>query len=355
MKKNKWLLLVSILFVVSIALIARGGNDTDDESANDTNEETTHVEEANDNEMTEKLTLRMGYVMSETSPTHEAVEQFAANIAERTDGMIEIKPFPNSTLGSDAEVLEQAKLGDPVIAYNNPSGLEDMAPDLSILGGPFLVEDWDELKKVIESEFMEEQEQLLLDNGLQVLAFNWYFGARHVISDREVVMPDDLNGAKVRSAPLPMWEETIKAMGASPTSLEWAEVYPGLQQGVIVGAEAPLETLYTSKLHEVADHVSLTGHFKQVNGWLMSAEVFSSLSEDYQNILLEEAQKAGELVAERVIEQEAEFLQLLEEEGVTITEADVDVFKDATEGVYDILSDSWSEGTYERVKEIIEN
>lgn len=355
MKKfHRKFMLLGFVFILALIMYGCG---SDDAAESSTDEETTQETESSENggELTEKLTLRMGYVMSETSPTHEAVEQFAERIAERTDGMIEIVPFPNSTLGSDAEVLEQAKIGDPVIAYNNPSGLQDIVPDLSILGGPFLVEDWSELKKVIDSEFMEEQEKILQENGLRVLAFNWYFGARHVISDRPVETPEDLNGAQIRSAPLPMWEETIKAMGASPTSLEWAEVYPGLQQGVIVGAEAPLETLYTSKLHEVADHLSLTGHFKQVNGWLMSEEIFSSLPEEYQQILIEEAQKAGELVSESVIEQEEEFLQKLQDEGVTVTNPDVEAFKEATEKVYDILSDSWSEGTYERVKEIIEN
>ncbi|MFS0575594.1 C4-dicarboxylate TRAP transporter substrate-binding protein [Sporosarcina sp. 179-K 3D1 HS] len=303
----------------------------------------------------EKLKLRMGYVMAEGSPTHQSAKQFAENVAERTNGMIEIELFPNSTLGSDADVLEQAKLGTPVIAYNNPSGLQDMAPDLSVLGGPFLVEDWNQLQKVINSDFMEEQEALLQEKGLRVLAFNWYFGGRHVISDRVVEIPEDLKGAKVRSSPLPMWQETIKAMGANPTSLEWAEVYPGLEQGIIVGAEAPLETLYSSKIHEVADHISLTGHFKQVNGWLMSEDVFSSLPEEYQKILLEEAVAAGELATQTTIDKENEYEQKLKDEGVTITQPDVNAFKDATSGVYDILSENWSEGTYERVKEIIGN
>lgn len=340
MKNNKLIILLGLVMAFSVVLVGCGENGNAEESNGETNE---------------KITMRMGYVMSETSPTHEAVQQFADAVAERTDGMLEIQPFPNSTLGSDNEVLEQAKLGNPVIAYNNPSGLEDIVPDLSILGGPFLVEDWDELKKVIDSDFMKEQEEILQENGLRVLAFNWYFGARHVISDREVLQPEDLNGAKIRSSPLPMWEETIKAMGANPTSLEWAEVYPGLQQGVIVGAEAPLETLYTSKLHEVADHLSLTGHFKQVNGWFMSEDVFSSLPEEYQDILLEEAKEAGELVSQSVIEQEEEFLQKLKDEGVTVSEPDVNAFKEATNKVYDILGDNWSEGTYDLVKEIIEN
>src|SRR5690625_88870 len=345
MKKNK-IIILNILFILSIIMFGCSGNKSNSEGASNS--------EATDEKMGEKLIIRMGYVMSETSPTHEAVQQFAKNVNEKTDSMIEIQPFPNSTLGSDAEVLEQAKLCDPVIAYNNPSGLQDIVPDLSVLGGPFLVDDWIGLKKVVDSDFMNRQEEILQENGLKVLAFNWYFGARHVISDREVEKPEDLNGAKIRSAPLPVWEETIKAMGASPTSLEWAEVYPGLQQGVIVGAEAPLETLYTSKLHEVADHLSLTGHFKQVNGWLMGEEVFNSIPDEYQKILIEEAISAGDLVSEKVIEQEEEFLQKLEDEGVTITEPDIDEFKKATDKVYDILADDWSEGTYEEIKAILE-
>ncbi|KYG89301.1 hypothetical protein A0U40_10910 [[Bacillus] sp. KCTC 13219] len=342
--KRKYALLVSLILVLVLAVVGCGNSENGSSSNG----------ESGNGSKGEKLVLRMGYVMAENSPTHEAVQEFAKNVAERTDGMIEIQPFPNSTLGSDSDVLEQAKLGTPVIAYNNPSGLSDIVPDLSILGGPFLVDDWNQLSKVINSDFMKEQEATLQENGLRVLAFNWYFGARHVISDREVKTPADLKGAKIRSSPLPMWEETIKAMGGSPTSLEWAEVYPGLEQGVIVGAEAPLETIYTSKLHEVANHISLTGHFKQVNGWLMSEKVFSSLSEEHQKILLEEAKSVGEKLTQLTIEKEKEYEQKLKDEGVTITEPDVDAFKEATLKVYDILSSSWSQGVYEKVKNEIE-
>ena len=98
---------------------------------------------------------------------------------------------------------------------------------------------------------------------------------RHVISDKGYPSPAEIKGKKVRVPPNPMWVETFKSMGAVPTPLQWSEVYSGLSQGVVDAAEAPLSTLYGSKLFEVKKVVTLTGHFKAVTG-VGIGESFSS-------------------------------------------------------------------------------
>jgi len=343
---------VSTLLIAMLAVTAAGcGSNGASNASGDAGAQTAP---AGESKLKEKLVLRMGHVMTETEPSHQAALEFAKKVEERTNGDIKVQVFPNSTLGSDPEVMEQAKLGNPMIAYTNPTYLVDMAKDLSIIGGPFLVNNWDELKKIIDSDFMKEQEEILKNNDLRVLAFNWYFGSRHVITNKEIKTPEDLNGVKLRSQPNPLVEETIKAMGAIPTPMAWAEVYPGIEQKVIEGAEAPFSTLYSSKLHEVATSISKTGHFSQVNGWVMSEKIFSSLPQEYQEILLEEAKAAGEKMSQETIKQSEEFEKKLIEEGVKIVEPDIEAFREATKVVYKNLEQSWTPGLYDRIQKILE-
>ncbi len=63
---------------------------------------------------------------------------------------------------------------------------------------------------------------------------------------------------------------------------------------MVAAAEAPLGSLWGSKLHEVKSTLSMTGHFTAWVNVIMSEEFFQSLPEDLQAIILEEAQKAGE-------------------------------------------------------------
>ncbi|HZG79395.1 MAG TPA: C4-dicarboxylate TRAP transporter substrate-binding protein [Brevibacillus sp.] len=345
---------VSTLLIAMLAVTAAGCGSNGAGSTGSGTGAGAQTGAAGESKLKEKLVLRMGHVMTETEPSHQAALEFAKKVEERTNGDIKVQVFPNSTLGSDPEVMEQAKLGNPMIAYTNPTYLVDMAKDLSIIGGPFLVNDWEELKKIIDSDFMKEQEEILKNNDLRVLAFNWYFGSRHVITNKEIKTPEDLNGVKVRSQPSPLVEETIKAMGAIPTPMAWAEVYPGIEQKVIEGAEAPFSTLYSSKLHEVATSISKTGHFSQVNGWVMSEKIFSSLPQEYQEILLEEAKAAGEKMSQETIKQSEEFEQKLIAEGVKIVEPDIEAFREATKVVYKNLEQSWTPGLYDRIQKILE-
>ena len=49
-------------------------------------------------------------------------------------------------------------------------------------------------------------------------------------------------------------------LGASPTPINFGEVYSALQTGVVDGQENPLVLIDTAKLYEVQKYCSLTNH-----------------------------------------------------------------------------------------------
>lgn len=52
------------------------------------------------------LVLTLAHGLSETHTVHIAMTQFADEVAEKTDGRIQVKIFPNGQLGSENENLE---------------------------------------------------------------------------------------------------------------------------------------------------------------------------------------------------------------------------------------------------------
>lgn len=337
--KKRLFITVTCLFLV-LALYGCGNNE----------------EGATSEENGETITLNMSHMYTENEPGHKGAVQFAEKVNERSDGMIEIIVHPNATLGSDPDVTEQAQMGGNVIVYSNPSYLIDYSSDIGILSAPFLAENWEEMTKVVQSDFMDEQKEIFSENGLRLLDFSWYFGQRHVFAKESIEGPEDLNGLILRSQPGVIGESTIKAIGASPTSLPWAEVYSAIEQGVIDGAEAPLPTIYDSKMHEVVTDVALTGHQIQANGWVMSEQVFSSIPEEHQQILLEEAAAASEMMSQLTLDAEQEYQELLKDEGITVTEIPKEYFTDYVNEFHNALSDRWTdENLYERIQGILEN
>jgi tripartite ATP-independent transporter DctP family solute receptor len=283
-------------------------------------------------------TLNVNTALTQDDPLYKGLEIFKQKVEERTDGNLEIRIFPSSQLGKDEDVLEQARAGGNVAVVVDGGRLAVYVNQFGILGAPFLAHGFDGIRKVVTSDLFEGWVDELADTaGLQVLSFNWWQGERHLLTNVEVRTPADLKGIRMRTPGAPVWMETIKAMGATPTPMGWTEVYPALQQHVIDGAEAQDPATYGARLYEVIDHITKTGHINLITGIVTSAAWFNSLPEDYQTVLREESLAAGDEASRMTQESLDHFEELMAAEGVTIDEIDVTPFVEATEGVYDIL------------------
>lgn len=298
--------------------------------------------------------LRLATVSSTNEPIYEAMEHFVDLVEEKVGDQISITIHPNGELGSNQEVYEQVKVGAPIIQNSDPGYLSDYVPDFGILNAPYLVSDPRDFSKILDSDLYGEMTQDLRETaGFELLSTNWFFGARHIISDREIRTPADMDGLTIRVPPNTMWIETMDAMGGRPTQLAWSEVYSGLSTGVVGAAEAPLAALYASKLYETKKTVSMTGHFKAFVGLVMNADLYQSFPEEVQTALTTSAVEAGDYMTDLVIESEEEYAGMLEDEGVTIVrDVDEAAFREATASVYDAFP-AWSEDLHERVDAIL--
>ncbi len=147
------------------------------------------------------------------------------------------------------------------------------------------------------------------------------------MTTREVNSPDDLNGMKIRVPNNSMSIGTFSVLGASPTPLPLGDMYASLQQGVIDGAENPLPVLAASKTHEVAKHLTLTGHTKIISPWVTGTDFMNSLPENLKEILRSTGEEAGEYAKEILAAEEARVLQDFKDQGVIINEIDQEPFK----------------------------
>lgn len=296
--------------------------------------------------------FKVGTVLGEGEPINEYLKMLAKRVKERTGGEIEIQVFIASALGSNQDTYEQALSGAPIIGHADPGYMAAYVPDIGVLNGPYLVEKPEDYDKILNSDVFADMENKLEKKGFKVLSFNWYFGTRHIISNEEIRTPADMRGLKIRIPPNVMWKETFEALKASPTDLEFSEAFTGLESGTVDAAEAPLSSLYATKLYEPVKVVSLTGHFKALTGMVMGKKVFDSLSSDTQQVFLDEFQKFGEEESKLAVEQEPEYRKKLEKKGVTFVEVDTQAFKKATEVVYTRFPE-WSPGLYEEIQGIL--
>lgn len=352
--------LVTIAILAMILTACSGSADeTADSSQTEENGQTeedgqtaTEDEEASGDG--ESFTINVGHVLSSSEAIHKELIATADRIEERSEGRLVLEIFPDSTLGNSQDMTEQAVAGSNIVAHIDLGYASDHAvPDMAILNGPFLFDTTDEIDMVLNSDlFSQWTEQLAAEGDLVSLSWNWYFGQRHIIANKGVPTPSDMQGMSIRVPPNPAWIETFATLPAEGTQLEWSEVYSGLAQGVVDAAEAPLSTLMGSSLHEVADTITLTGHFKAITGMVIGQSFWETLPDDLQQILREEFRRGGDNVTIETVKSEPELQAELEELGLTFVEADVEAYAETVQPFYDQFPE-WSDGLYEQVQELL--
>lgn len=304
---------------------------------------------------TAEVTVRVAYENSESEPLGLAWEDAKDILTEKSSGTMAIETYPDSQLGDKSSLIDSMLMGENVVTLADGAFYADYGQtDMGILFGPFLFEDWDRCWTLIESDWYQDQCAQLEEKGLHIIASNWKYGARHILTKTPVHSVDDLAGLKIRVPSNEIQSKGFDVLGATSTGMALNDVYQALQTGTIDGAENPIATLYGRKLHEVAPYLCLDGHVLNFTTWVCSADWYNSLTEEQQQWLTETCEEAGELNNEYVDSSEEDYLQKMVDEGVTVytpTDEEMQGFRDKAAAFYDLGDEfGWSDGLYDTVK-----
>lgn len=289
----------------------------------------------------EKFVLRFNHVLAATEPYHQGFLNWAQRVSDRTNGNLTIEVSPSAQLGREEDIIEQLRMGANIGQNTDSARLGMYVPGIAVMNAPFFVESIDEVLKLRELPIVQQWiKELELKFGIKVLSFNWIQGERHMVTNVPIRHPRDLQGLRIRTPGAPIWQESIRAIGATPVSLAFGEIYTAMQAGAIDGAELVYRNVEGMKLYEQAKYMSETGHILLINFSIVGREWFDSLPAEYQQILIEENERAG-LETSRGMEAEAASLRekFARDHGMTIiTDVDVAAFRQAAEAAYTVLN-----------------
>lgn len=285
----------------------------------------------------ETYLLKVGTSLSENDPIAVGLAEFEKIVEEKTNGDIAVEVYPSSQLGADEDLIEQATMGMGIGLITDAGRLGTYVKEYGIIGGPYLVDDYEEALKLLETSAYGEMVDDLADVGLRVLSGNWYAGSRDLYMKSKVTKPEDLKGLRVRSSGSDIVNSSIAAMGADPTVTPWSEAYSALQQKVVDGVEANASACVGASIYEVSQYLCRTGHFQHILSLVVSESWYKSLPEEYQTILADAAKDSGLVASEMTIAKDAEYEQLMVENGMEVVEVDIEAFKEATKNVYEEL------------------
>jgi TRAP-type transport system periplasmic protein len=280
------------------------------------------------------VSLELGHVWPDDDPQAQAVAEFADDVNELSGGSVTIEIFPASQLGGDREILEGLELGTNDL-WVGGAGVYNAMSDVGLLYVvPFMFDDVDGAMEAYDGDLGEEVSQRIMDETDTRVLAHWPRGPRHLSLNQAAETPDSLQGARIRVPENPMFIETWRRLGASPTPMEFPEVFTALQQGTIDGQENPLGLTYTSGFAQVQSHMNLTAHVIEPLAVSIGNTAWDGLTENQQAALEEAAQgQARDNFRQVVEEEEEEFRVALEEDGMEIVEPDIEAYRQQVDGL----------------------
>lgn len=309
-------------------------------------------QEASGDSSKKEYIIKIGYENQPGEPLDLAAKEWKKLAEEKSNGQIKIELFPSSQLGSKKDVIEQMQMGANVLHIADASFLMEYVPDIGILSAPYLVDNYEQMWKLTNSDWFKGLEKQLQDKGIHIVSTKWVYGDRHLITSKPVTKPEDLKGLKVRVPNNPLSIKIMEKMGATPTPMPLGEVYPAMAQGVIDGMENPLPVIWGSKVYENGKNLALTAHTNMITQWLAGQSYIKTLPEDIVKILKETGDQAGEFMAQKVKESETKVIEDLKAAGVTVADADKNAFKEASKPLYSEIKE-WSPGLYDTVQGLL--
>ena len=263
-------------------------------------------------------------------PVNLRAQEALTRIREATSGRVDIKLFPANQLGSDTDLLTQVRNGS--IEFFNLSSLilATLVPISGITSVGFAFKNYDDVWGAMDGQLGDHIRSEIAKTPIFTVSKIWDNGFRHVTSSaREIRGPADLKGFKLRVPPAPPLTSLFKALDASPTPINFNEVYTSLQTKVVVGQENPLAIIATTRLYEVQKTCSLTAHVWDGYWVLGNKRAFAKLPADLQAIITRELDKsAGDQRAD--IAKLSDTLKAdLKAKGITFIDVQQDDFRKA--------------------------
>ena len=207
----------------------------------------------------EPILIKFAHVVADNTPKGQGALLFKQLAEERLPGRVKVEVYPNSSLFGDGKEMEALLLGDVQMLAPSLAKFEQYAKPVQIFDLPFL---FDNMEAVDRFQASPEGRGLLTsmeDKNITGLAY-WHNGLKVMSANKPLRDPADARGLKFRVQASAVLEEQFKAVRANPRKMSFAEVYQGLQTGVVNGTENTWSNYFSQKVHEVQKYMTESDH-----------------------------------------------------------------------------------------------
>ena len=283
----------------------------------------------------DQLVFKYGNEQPEAALRSQSMKFFKEELEKRTQGKIKVELFFGGVLGTERELMDLVATG--ALQGTRGGFFADANPKFNLFTLPFLVDDWDQAIRLVNSDFTKAVNAGARERGFHIPATGISQGFRaHTNNKRPITSPDDLKGLKMRVPSREVYVETAKAFGSNPQEIPYLEVYQSLQTGVVDGQDNAPSNIWDFKVHEVSKYLTISNYATGPDPLMVNLAWFDSLPMELQETFNEVAVEAMALSDRLNREKEQDYIAQLSAklEVNILSGSELEPFRKAVEPVY---------------------
>lgn len=293
--------------------------------------------------------LTLAHNLAEDHAVHIAMTEWAEAVNEASNGSITINIIPNGQLGSEADCVSQIQAGQLEMTKVSAGTLANFAGAWNCVSVPYVFRDKDHLYNVMNGEIGQDLYKLTEKDGFVGIAWLESGTRCFYTAGTAVRVPADLKGLKIRTMDSQMAIDMMNAFGGSATVMGYSDIYTGMQQGVIDGAENNITAL--------RDHADVTKfycydeHTMIPDVIVISSKVWADMSDEQKKIMNDTASDMVKNYRGLWAKFEEDVKAQVGDKVTYVTDVDKPAFQKAVQGIYEGLKTS-DPATYSFVERI---
>ena len=252
------------------------------------------------------------------SSYHQMLLAMGEKWRQAPGGGVTLAVYPDGTMGSEADIVRKMRVGQLQAGLLTVVGLTEIDTSVSALQDmPLMFRSLEEVDRVRQS-LAPDLERRLQEKGFLMLGWG-DLGWVRVFSKQPVVDPSDLAKQKLFvTASDANQVEILKAMGYQPVPLEWSDILPGLQTGLIEAAFLHPFFALSSQTYTSAPHMLAIDFAPLVGGVVISKRAWDSIPAAAQKVMAESAAELGAEIRVKGRAENEESVAAMKKRGLTV-------------------------------------
>lgn len=205
------------------------------------------------------ITIKFSHVVANDTPKGKGALLFKELAEKKFPNRVHVEVYPNSSLYGDGKEMEALLTNNVQMLAPSLAKFDKLTPKIQLFDLPFLFDNLSAVNRFTNSKAGKELLNSMTARGVTGLAY-WNNDLKQLSANKPLRVPADARGQKFRIQNSEVLDAQFKQLQAIPRKMAFAEMYQGLQTGVVNGAENPYSNIYSQKIHEVQKYITESNH-----------------------------------------------------------------------------------------------